>query len=349
MFKKLRVLPFLLILSSCGNDTSLDNQLPHQNYSESDFVSLKGTYSLKESDCKTNSHPLIIRQGKALLSFKGGFDYEAREWSGYVLPVEDQKIVFTIRGNQEIKCEARMEENELRGVCVPASGNECQFTFEKTSNEISEAGDTDGDGVADERDNCPNMANAGQVDIDQDGKGDVCDEDNFVCPLEGKTAGVDFVSDKLVVIFPASDAFGTIENTIRMLGGSLEKLGYFLIDSIPNGVYATGAEFGLSAPPFIFDASLYRTSAGRQCSDLNTLRSADKVSGFCYLPTQTSAQCFWVANRRLILADSVGVSDYDHDGIFDVIDNCPENPDPDQRSAPGNLIGEVCTPIPALP
>jgi hypothetical protein len=37
--------------------------------------------------------------------------------------------------------------------------------------------DTDGDGVADNVDNCPNTANTDQADLDNDGIGDVCDDD----------------------------------------------------------------------------------------------------------------------------------------------------------------------------
>jgi hypothetical protein len=36
--------------------------------------------------------------------------------------------------------------------------------------------DTDGDGVADAEDNCPNVANANQADGDADGQGDACDQ-----------------------------------------------------------------------------------------------------------------------------------------------------------------------------
>jgi hypothetical protein len=46
--------------------------------------------------------------------------------------------------------------------------------------------DTDGDGIPDERDNCPEVANADQSDIDGDGAGDVCDHDadgdGWFCP-----------------------------------------------------------------------------------------------------------------------------------------------------------------------
>ena len=38
--------------------------------------------------------------------------------------------------------------------------------------------DTDGDGIADNLDNCPLTPNANQADNDQDGKGDVCDNDD---------------------------------------------------------------------------------------------------------------------------------------------------------------------------
>ena len=37
--------------------------------------------------------------------------------------------------------------------------------------------DTDGDGILDPQDNCPDEANAGQADLDGDGIGNVCDSD----------------------------------------------------------------------------------------------------------------------------------------------------------------------------
>lgn len=37
---------------------------------------------------------------------------------------------------------------------------------------------SDADGVQDNLDNCPSMANADQVDTDNDGMGDICDPDD---------------------------------------------------------------------------------------------------------------------------------------------------------------------------
>ncbi|MGM0557263.1 MAG: endonuclease I family protein [Myxococcota bacterium] len=48
-----------------------------------------------------------------------------------------------------------------------------------------EAIDTDGDGITDDRDNCPNDANPDQVDSDGDGLGDVCDPDQEGDPYVG--------------------------------------------------------------------------------------------------------------------------------------------------------------------
>ena len=46
-----------------------------------------------------------------------------------------------------------------------------------TSRTVTVGSDLDGDGVVDTADNCPDLANADQSNIDRDGKGDACDPD----------------------------------------------------------------------------------------------------------------------------------------------------------------------------
>ena len=43
--------------------------------------------------------------------------------------------------------------------------------------------DSDGDGLCDNADNCPNVSNPGQQDADGDGKGDACDPCNNIIPV----------------------------------------------------------------------------------------------------------------------------------------------------------------------
>ncbi len=72
------------------------------------------------------------------------------------------------------------------------------------SNPLVPGNDTDGDGVLTHCDNCPNQANADQLDTDKDGQGDVCDWDddgdgfpdnNDNCPLTYSKDQVDSDND----------------------------------------------------------------------------------------------------------------------------------------------------------
>jgi hypothetical protein len=51
------------------------------------------------------------------------------------------------------------------------------FTFDETTYDLERVRDTDGDGVEDGTDNCVDVANGDQADLDGDGIGDACDGD----------------------------------------------------------------------------------------------------------------------------------------------------------------------------
>ena len=56
------------------------------------------------------------------------------------------------------------------------SSLEVPIVVRKTSTfQLVQIEDRDGDGIADETDNCPDLANADQADSDGDGFGDLCD------------------------------------------------------------------------------------------------------------------------------------------------------------------------------
>ncbi|MFP8874064.1 MAG: thrombospondin type 3 repeat-containing protein [Myxococcota bacterium] len=57
----------------------------------------------------------------------------------------------------------------------PRSGHPASYLFTNLGNSIL---DTDGDGVEDGVDNCPNIANADQANFDGDAAGDACDSDD---------------------------------------------------------------------------------------------------------------------------------------------------------------------------
>ena len=63
------------------------------------------------------------------------------------------------------------------GVCI---GTDNCLCFEGwTGSDCSDSVfDSDGDGISDDEDNCPNVPNPDQFDTDWDGKGDVCDDDD---------------------------------------------------------------------------------------------------------------------------------------------------------------------------
>ena len=67
--------------------------------------------------------------------------------------------------------------------------------------------DSDGDGVADAEDNCPDLANANQADGDSDGQGDACDQPKVMLTSPGNnTTGIAPTKNVTATFSEAMDA-----------------------------------------------------------------------------------------------------------------------------------------------
>jgi len=74
--------------------------------------------------------------------------------------------------------------------------------------------DADGDGVIDERDNCPTTANPGQENVDRDGQGDVCD----ACPHVANATPQAMAARKVVLAFPNGAGGG--DDRVKQIRGT---------------------------------------------------------------------------------------------------------------------------------
>lgn len=95
--------------------------------------------------------------------------------------------------------------------------NQADFMLYVTGN----VADTDGDGVPDASDNCPNVANADQADADNDGYGDVCDANAFAPVVATEAADASGnEGDTLTTSGAFSDADGNGTLTITKQSGA---------------------------------------------------------------------------------------------------------------------------------
>lgn len=80
--------------------------------------------------------------------------------------------------------------------------------------------DTDGDGVADSQDNCPQVSNPGQADTDGDGLGDACDNNSYAPQLNQAAADASGdEGDTLTASGSFTDADGNNTLSITKLSG----------------------------------------------------------------------------------------------------------------------------------
>ena len=213
--------------------------------------------------------------------------------------------------------------------------------------------DMDNDGVFDTNDNCPNTANADQLDTDGDGIGDVCDDDddndtildiNDNCPLIANTDQLDTngdgegdvcdddddgdgildVNDNCPLIANADQADADGDGEGDVCDNDTDNDG--IIDANDNCPNTANAD----------QLDTDGDGIGDVCDDDDDNDTILDVNDNCPL----------VANTDQADADGDGIGDVcddnDGDGILDINDNCPDTANADQADADGDGIGDVC-------
>jgi thrombospondin type 3 repeat protein/beta-propeller repeat-containing protein/hemolysin type calcium-binding protein len=191
--------------------------------------------------------------------------------------------------------------------------------------------DQDGDGVTDDSDNCPGVANATQTDTDGAGQGDACDPDDD--------------NDTVFDTFP--DNCRTVSNPGQQNFDN-DALGDACDPDDDNDTKLDTAETGCpgSSNPLDIDSDNDGANDAADAFPCNASESADSDSDGV---GNNADNCPNAANPGQQDADNDGIgdacdplTDSDADGVANSSDNCPNVANANQANADGDSQGDAC-------
>jgi len=211
--------------------------------------------------------------------------------------------------------------------------------------------DSDGDGILDSLDNCPDTANADQLDTDVDGVGDVCDicadfDDTIDTDNDGIPDGCDLTPT-------GDDDNDGIDNAVdnciatpnpNQLDTDADGVGD-VCDTTPTGDNdGDGIDNAIDNCIDIANTDQADTDndgIGDVCDDdsdndgiLNNVDNCPNTAN----PNQLDTDSDGIGD----LCDATPTGDDDNDGIDNAIDNCPNTVNPNQLDTDSDGIGDVC-------
>jgi hypothetical protein len=209
--------------------------------------------------------------------------------------------------------------------------------------------DTDSDGVADSCDTCPGIADPGQADLDRDGAGDLCDDDDDGDRVPDLVDDCPRNSDGPQYDWDADGHGDACENCPRVANPLQE-------DGDGDGVGDACDDCPAIADPDQEDTDRDRIAdACDNCpSILNRVQEdldADGIGDFCDPCTDPDGDGFgeYLALDSCAHDNCPGLAnptqaDADADGLGDACDDCPGAADPRQDDLDGDGIGDACDP-----
>jgi hypothetical protein len=195
--------------------------------------------------------------------------------------------------------------------------------------------DTDGDGVADEEDNCPLVANEAQADGDQDGTGDVCDN----CPAQENSDQADQDDDQ---VGDTCDNCPNTRNTSQEDGdadGAGDGCDVCVSVSDPDQTDTDSDALGDACDNCPADANPEQADqdedgAGDTCDNCQGLANPGQ--------TNTDEDAFGDACDNCPEVANDEQADQDLDGVGNPCDNCRPVANPEQSDIDGDGTGDIC-------
>ena len=206
--------------------------------------------------------------------------------------------------------------------------------------------DTDGDGVLDNRDNCPVTMNMSQEDMDGDAQGDLCDSDidgdgvnndedyyeldNTRWNEEIVDHAIEIVSSNIPDIFSSDETKEVSVNAVDTLGHQLSYKWSAQCESDIDGSPTSWSFSNVLRAKPEWNAPLNDSRVDEQCTLTVKVKDGQGI-------VVVHSQSVTVKDRTI---------DTDGDGVLDIDDNCPVNTNEDQSDSDYDGVGDKCDAFP---
>ncbi len=248
---------------------------------------------------------------------------------------DDSKLHGTLQGSFGLSGNCSSEITSVAQNCTfqaTVVGQKItDFVFPPDSSPLpSPMPDDDGDGVENDWDNCPNITNSDQEDVDEDYIGDVCDDTDRRDP-DGD--GLIYEEDNCDYVINPGQEDSNGDGTGDACEGDWDADG--VIDDDDNCDYTDN----------LGQEDVDGDGIGDVCDDHD-----NRDSDYDFLIGEAD-NCPLIANPGQEDVDGDGIGDVcddtddrdtDSDGVLDTVDNCPLMVNPDQEDLDGDGLGDVC-------